>query len=79
MDERREKEGPLRRRHAAFQSALQVNLTVLATAHAVSEGIMRGVSDSLARKSSPASYGPSGRSNVPGARHAPPLTVSRVL
>jgi hypothetical protein len=69
----------LRRRHDLFQAALQVNLTVLATAHAVSEGIMRGVSDSLARKSSPSCYGPSGRSNVPGPRHVQPLTVSRVL
>ena len=38
----------LRKRHAAFQAALQTNLTVLATAHAVSEGIIRGVSGELA-------------------------------
>jgi hypothetical protein len=69
----------LRRRHDRFQAALQTNLTVLATAHAVSEGIMRGVSDALIRKSNPASYGPSGRTNAPSARHAQPLTVSRVL
>src|SRR5215813_6607743 len=34
----------LRKRHDLFQAVLQMNLTVLATAHAVSEGIMRGVS-----------------------------------
>lgn len=69
----------LRKRHDDFQAVLQMNLTVLATAHAVSEGIMRGVSDELARKSTPASYGASGRTNAPGARRAQPLTLSRVL
>src|SRR5262249_52985794 len=51
----------LRRRHDEFQAVLHMNLTVLATAHAVSEGIMRGVSDELSRKSNPAVYGASGR------------------
>jgi hypothetical protein len=40
----------LRKRHNTFQDLLQTNLTVLATAHAVSEGIIRGVSGELARK-----------------------------
>src|ERR1041385_7307403 len=35
----------LRQRHESFRALLQINLTVLATAHAVSEGIVRGVSD----------------------------------
>ena len=69
----------LRRRHEGFQSALQMNLTVLATAHAVSEGIMRGVSDELARKSAPSTYGASGRANAIKPRQAQPLTLSRVL
>lgn len=69
----------LRKRHNLFQAVLQMNLTVLATAHAVSEGIMRGVSDELARKSMPAVYGASGRTAAPGPRHAQPLTLSRVL
>ena len=43
----------LRRRHDEFRALLQINLTVLATAHAVSESIMRGVSDKLARKATP--------------------------
>ena len=34
----------LRQRHGAFRALLQTNLQVLATAHAVSEGIIRGVS-----------------------------------
>ena len=69
----------LRKRHDLFQAVLQMNLTVLATAHAVSEGIMRGVSDELARKSAPSAYGASGRTVVPQTRHAQPLALSRVL
>ena len=40
----------LMRRHDTFRALLQINLTVLATAHAVSEGIVRGVSGEMARK-----------------------------
>jgi hypothetical protein len=69
----------LRRRHAAFQSLLQTNLTVVATAHAVSEGIIRGVSGELAKRSTPSTYGASGRANAPGARGGQPLAVSRSL
>lgn len=69
----------LRERHAAFQAVLQVNLTVLATAHAVSEGIIRGVSGELARKSAPSTYGAGGRANGPGARAGQPLAISRTL
>jgi hypothetical protein len=69
----------LRERHDKFRALLQVNLTVLATAHAVSEGIMRGVSEEMSRKSSPQVYGASGRTNAPSPRNAQPLTVSRML
>jgi hypothetical protein len=69
----------LRRRHDAFRSLLQTNLTVLATAHAVSEGIVRGVSGEIARKSSPQSYGATGRANAPDPRATPPLALSRML
>ena len=60
------------RRHDDFRALLQINLTVLATAHAVSEGIVRGVSGELARKSAPQTYGASGRANAPDprSRHA---------
>ena len=51
----------LRKRHDVFRALLQMNLTVLATAHAVSESIMRGVSRELARKATPQAYGASGR------------------
>jgi hypothetical protein len=69
----------LRARHTAFQALLQTNLTVLATAHAVSEGIIRGVSGELARKRTPSTYGASGRANPPSAKAAQPLAVSRTL
>jgi hypothetical protein len=69
----------LLRRHESFRALLQINLTVLATAHAVSEGIVRGVSGELARKSSPQTYGASGRANAPDPRAAHPLTLSRTL
>jgi hypothetical protein len=69
----------LQHKHDEFRALLQMNLTVLATAHAVSEGIMRGVSDELARKAAPSTYGATGRANAPGPGAAQPLAVSRVL
>ena len=39
----------LRRHHDTFRAMLQINLTVLATAHAVSEGIVRGVNTEIQR------------------------------
>ena len=69
----------LRRRHDTFRALLQINLTVLATAHAVSEGIVRGVSSELARQSAPQTYGASGRPSAPRARTGQPLAVSRSL
>lgn len=69
----------LRQRHDRFRALLQVNLTVLATAHAVSEGIVRGVSGALARQTEPQTYGASGRPTPPRRNAAPPLAVSRSL
>lgn len=66
-------------RHHAFQALLQTNLVVLATAHAVSEGIIRGVSGELNRKHTPQTYGATGRANVPPRRSSPPLALSRSL
>src|SRR5262249_17413804 len=67
------------RRHNDFRALLKTNLTVLATAHAVSEGIVRGVSGELVRKAAPSTYSASGRANLPDPRNAMPLAVSRVL
>ncbi len=69
----------LRARHERLQTAVRTNLTVLATAHAVAEGIMRGVSDQLVRKSMPETYGASGRAAAPQPQRAEPLMVSRRL
>jgi hypothetical protein len=69
----------LRQRHDLFHALLQINLTVLATAHAVSEGIMRGVHEEVTRKSVPQTYGASGRHAAPPRSASQPLTVSRVL
>jgi hypothetical protein len=69
----------LRERHNMFQAVLQMNLTVLATAHAVSEGIMRGAANELARKAQPAGYGATGHAVTPPKGVAQPLTVSRSL
>lgn len=69
----------LRKRHTTFQALLQTNLTVLATAHAVSEGIIRGVSGELARKRAPSTYDATGRANAPSAKASQPLAISRTL
>ena len=69
----------LRQRHDMFKALLQINLTVLATAHAVSEGIVRGVSGEIARRSTPQTYGSTGRTHAPSRSALPPLAVSRTL
>lgn len=68
-----------RRRHAHFHDLLRTNMTVLATAHAVSEDIIRGVSGELARKSAPQTYGATGRHSPPGPSAIQPLAMSRSL
>ena len=61
----------LRQRHDVFHALLQINLTVLATAHAVSEGIMRGVSEEVnAQDRRRSTYGASG-ARRPRRRAAP--------
>ena len=69
----------LRERHEILRAVLQKNLIVLATTHAVAEGIMRRLAGDLARKAAPQTYGASGRSNGPNPRLARPLAVSRTL
>ena len=57
-----------------------MNLTVLATAHAVSESIMRGVSAELARKATPQAYGASGRAtDAAASSHATVDSQSRAV
>ena len=69
----------LQRLQETFRAVLQKNMIVLATTHAVSEGIMRRLSADLAKKSAPQVYGATGRANTPNPRHGRPLAVSRTL
>ena len=69
----------LRERHNTFRGMLQINLTVLATAHAVAEGIIRGVADEINKATAPQLYGATGSRTAPSPRNAQPLAVSRVL
>ncbi len=68
-----------RARHAEFHDLLRTNMTVLATAHAVSEELIRGVSGELARKTTPQTYGATGRPAAPSKTSIQPLAVSRSL
>jgi hypothetical protein len=69
----------LQRHHEMFRAILQVNLTVLATAHAVSEGIVRGVSAEAQRRTMPQTYTASGQRSAPPRQHTSPIAVSRSL
>ena len=69
----------LHRHHDTFRAMLQINLTVLATAHAVSESVIRGVNTEIQRRNIPNTYTAAGRRATPGPRHMTPLSVSRSL
>nr|WP_172583908.1 hypothetical protein [Afipia felis] len=69
----------LHRHHDTFRAMLQVNLTVLATAHAVSEGIIRGVNGEIQRRRNPQGYTAAGQRAAPNHRYSAPLTLSRSL
>jgi hypothetical protein len=69
----------LHRHHDVFRSMLQVNLTVLATAHAVSENIVRGVNAEMARRTMPNTYTAAGKRAAPSPRQTTPLSISRSL
>ena len=69
----------LHRHHDVFRAMLQINLTVLATAHAVSESVIRGVNVEIQRRNIPNTYSSAGRRVTPGQRDITPLAVSRSL
>jgi hypothetical protein len=69
----------LARAHDTFKAVLQLNLTVLATAHAVSEGIIKGVATEMAKKAAPTTYSALGRTGqMPRSAHQP-IAISRSL
>ena len=61
-----------------FRAVVRKNMVVLATAHSVSEGIMRRLSGDLARKAAPQVYGATGRAAA-APKQGRPLAVSRTL
>ncbi len=65
--------------NAALGKALEVNLAVLATAHAVAEGIIRQVASTVQAKRAPSGYGANGQANAPPRRIASPVAVIRTL
>jgi hypothetical protein len=69
----------LRALHQRFAEVLRVNHTVLATARAVSESLVKSLAEEVGRASRPANYAPPARgpSRVPAA--AAPLIVSKSL
>jgi hypothetical protein len=69
----------LHRHHDTFRAMLQINLMVLATAHAVSESIIRGVNTEVQQRNFPSTYTAAGRRATPGPRHMTPIAVSRSL
>ncbi|MGZ3408899.1 MAG: hypothetical protein ACXWKC_03020 [Xanthobacteraceae bacterium] len=69
----------LRTRHDRFRALLQVNLTVLATVHAVSEGIVRGVNMEMQRRKLSHGYTAAGQRAAPNPKQSMPLTLSRSL
>jgi len=69
----------LHRHHEVFRAMLQVNLTVLATAHAVSEGIVRGVNAEIQKRNAPQTYTAYGKQAAPSPRQLTPIAISRSL
>lgn len=68
----------LRQRHEAFQAALAHSMAVLATVHAVAEGLIRGAAEQAARHTAPQTYGASGKAVVPNVYAAQPIAVARI-
>jgi pantothenate synthetase len=68
----------LKREHATFARVIETNQVVLATARAVSENLVKGISEELGRSQRPQVYGASGPQHRP-ATGATPLLVSKSL
>lgn len=66
----------LRTRHAAFAQTIETNQIVLATARAVSENLVKGISSELSRAQAPQGYAPARAQSAYGGKSAP-LLVSK--
>ncbi|MEZ5839605.1 MAG: hypothetical protein R3D02_03970 [Hyphomicrobiales bacterium] len=69
----------IRRLHETFRAELQMNLAVLATAKAVSEGLVRGVSEQVNNRNRPQTYGQHGRMQAAPSPVRRGLTVNQSL
>ena len=68
----------LKAAHAGFGRAVETNQTVLATARAVSESLVKSVADEMNRLSRPQGYGPAGP-QVARPQRSEPLVLSKTL
>ena len=68
----------LKAAHAGFGRAVETNQTVLATARAVSESLMKGVAEEMNRLSRPQGYGPAGQQAARPVK-SEPLVLSKTL
>ena len=67
----------LKSAHTGFRQAVERNQMVIATARAVSEGLVRGLSEEMTRAANPQVYG-SGRVLTPLPKRAQPILCSRI-
>lgn len=68
----------LKAAHAGFRRIVETNQTVLATARAVSESLIKGVADEMNRLARPQGYGPAG-SQATRTLRSEPLVLSKTL
>lgn len=66
-------------RHRLLADLLLTNQMVLATAHAVAEGLIRGAAGEVERKRRPQGYGASGLAIASASRAAQPVVLSRTF
>ena len=69
----------LREAHGRFTEAVAANQAVLATARAISEGLLRNLSTELTRSAEPKGYGGRPAPSPYGHRRSAPLVLSRSL
>jgi hypothetical protein len=69
----------LKAAHVAFGQVVQDNQTVLATARAVSESLVKGIADEMNRHARPQGYGPATGPAPQRAAGGSPLVLSRSL
>lgn len=69
----------LKTEQAALAPIMERNLAVLATSHAVAEGLIRGAVEMAAAKRAPQGYGAAGQALRQPIRAAGPVVISRSL